>query len=98
MMKMKWAKLHILRIDKLLNRQHGYTNDEFIRRAAHLATSGSIGSPGSGRFILCSKTLAKHLYALHDLVSPTTRGWFGRAAWTVSVDVLLIGVPDVMTL
>ncbi|KAK3987936.1 mitochondrial import receptor subunit tom22 [Cladorrhinum sp. PSN332] len=57
------------------------------------------------------ETLADRLYALRDIVPPTTRGWVhdkyeattsavksvvsfcGRAAWTLSVSALLVGVP-----
>jgi len=58
-----------------------------------------------------SETLGYRLYALRDIVAPTTRGWLharyllgsrlvrtglaflGRAAWTVSVSALLVGIP-----
>ncbi|KAK4230899.1 mitochondrial import receptor subunit tom22 [Podospora fimiseda] len=57
------------------------------------------------------ETLADRLYALRDIVPPSTRGWVhdkyerttsavksvvsfcGRAAWTLSVSALLVGVP-----
>ncbi|KAL1882755.1 hypothetical protein VTK73DRAFT_880 [Phialemonium thermophilum] len=57
------------------------------------------------------ESLTDRLYALRDIIPPTTRGWLwhkfqtasrlarttllfcGRAAWTVSVSALLIGVP-----
>jgi import receptor subunit TOM22 len=57
------------------------------------------------------ETLGDRIYALRDIIPPTTRGWLwhkfqatthivkttllfcGRAAWTVSVSALLIGVP-----
>lgn len=58
-----------------------------------------------------SETLTERLWALRDMVPPTTRAWFfgkyqatqrvvkgvlffaGRAAWSVSVSALLLGVP-----
>ncbi|OAA64165.1 mitochondrial import receptor subunit tom22 [Niveomyces insectorum RCEF 264] len=57
------------------------------------------------------ESLAERLYALRDIIPPTTRGWFysnyqlgnrvvrtsltflGRAAWTISVSALLVGIP-----
>lgn len=57
------------------------------------------------------ESLAERLYALKDIIPPTTRGWFygkyqfgnrvirtslvflGRAAWTISVSALLVGIP-----
>lgn len=57
------------------------------------------------------ETLGERLYAMRDIIPPTTRGWFhskflfgdrvvrttltflGRAAWTISVSALLVGVP-----
>lgn len=57
------------------------------------------------------ETFGERLYALRDIIPPTTRGWFyskfqfgdrvvrttltflGRAAWTISVSALLVGVP-----
>ncbi|EPE09007.1 mitochondrial import receptor subunit tom-22 [Ophiostoma piceae UAMH 11346] len=58
-----------------------------------------------------AETFGDRLFALRDIIPPTTRGWFynnyqlgshvigsttsflGRAAWTISVSVLLVGIP-----
>ena len=58
-----------------------------------------------------AETFGDRLFALRDIIPPSTRGWFyhkyqfgshvigsttsflGRAAWVISVSVLLVGIP-----